>query len=125
MVMYGTSTSVTKALNYYKDPALYSQYKKVEDTIIGENPAVSVYTAGLHYLIQAQVKLIVRGCLPLFMSVFLSICTWNEYPMFPGYWIRLSESVKGGLPPFFCVYKTKAYDSFLSLLHPCVRLKTG
>lgn len=42
-----------------------------------------------------------------------------------GYWIRLSESVKGGFPPFFASAQTKAYDSFLSLLHPCVRLKTA
>lgn len=53
-VYYGTTYSVSKVLEFYRDPALYSQCKKVEEGNIGGVPAISVQTAGLHYIIQAD-----------------------------------------------------------------------
>lgn len=53
-VYYGTSYSVSKALEFYRDPALYSELRIVEESKESGVDTISVQTNGLHYLIKVS-----------------------------------------------------------------------
>lgn len=51
LVTLGTYYSISQAMEFYRNPALYSQCKLVEEGEIGGNPAIVVQTDGLSYII--------------------------------------------------------------------------
>lgn len=50
-VIYSTNYSIAKALEFYRGHSLYKDFKQMKDITVDDNPGLSVYTGGLHYLI--------------------------------------------------------------------------